>query len=171
MSALLMTPRLRLYPCDLNLWEAVFGGNRVLSQVLGVNVPRDWIDDVQVFKPHFLNQKHNPAYERWGVYLMVHPADALLIGSCGYKGPPTPDGLLEIGYGLRAAHQGRGLATEAVAALRAHAFAEGSVRGLLARTLPEASASTALLQRAGFVLQPNTDLPPPYTWLWRLDQP
>lgn len=169
MTALMLnTPRLYLYPCDLTLWEAVFSGNRVLSQVLGVNVPRDWIHDVQVFRPHYLNQKHNPAYETWGVYLMVHRADALLIGTCGFKGPPTPDGRLEIGYGVRPGHRNQGLTSEAVRVLLAHAFADERVEALTARTLPEASASVSILKKMGFVQRNNADLPPPYTWLWEL---
>ncbi len=39
-----------------------------------------------------------------------------VIGSCGYKGPPDRDGVVEIAYGIDAAYQGRGYATEAARA-------------------------------------------------------
>lgn len=46
----------------------------------------------------------------WSPRLIV--VDKRLVGMSGFKGLPTIDGEIEIGYGVVAAEQGRGFATE-----------------------------------------------------------
>src|SRR5205085_10847917 len=46
-------------------------------------------------------------------FAMVHRASGTVVGSCGYKAPPGPEGVLEIAYGVSPEHQGLGYATEA----------------------------------------------------------
>jgi RimJ/RimL family protein N-acetyltransferase len=84
----------------------------------------------------------------WATHLLVHEADATLIGLVGYKGPPV-DGTVEIGYQVAPAYRGRGLATRAVQVMVDRAAAEG-VALVLAHTLPGPNPSTAVLDRAGF---------------------
>jgi [ribosomal protein S5]-alanine N-acetyltransferase len=103
-------------------------------------------------------------------FSMVDRDDGRVIGSCGYKGPPGADGVVEIAYGVDPAHRGRGYATEAARALVAFAFGSGSVRLVLAHTLPEPNASTAVLRKCGFtwvgeVVDPEDGL----VWRWNKD--
>ena len=72
-----------------------------------------------------------------------------LVGWGGFKGPPQ-DGVLELGYEIAASHRGRGLATAAVEAMLAEAFADGRVERVIAHTLPERNASTRVLEKSGF---------------------
>ncbi len=72
------------------------------------------------------------------------------VGSCGFKGPPTADGVVEIAYGVDPEYQGRGYATEAAAALTAFAFSQESVQTVCAHTLRERNASTRVLTKCGF---------------------
>jgi RimJ/RimL family protein N-acetyltransferase len=58
----------------------------------------------------------------------------------------------EIGYILFRAHWGKGIVTEAVAALIDLLFAEGQ-RRVFADTDPDNKASIAVLQRLGFTLE------------------
>ena len=58
----------------------------------------------------------------------------------------------EIGYVLKRAHWGKGLVTEAVAAMIDLLFAEGQ-RRVFADTDPDNLASIAVLQRLGFTLE------------------
>ena len=60
-------------------------------------------------------------------FAVVHRSSGTVIGSCGYKGPPGPEAIVEIAYGVDSAHQGRGYATEAARALIAFAFRSGLV--------------------------------------------
>jgi RimJ/RimL family protein N-acetyltransferase len=100
-------------------------------------------------------------------FAIVEPAEGVIIGFCGYKGPPAEDGVVEIGYGLASAHRGRGYATEAAQELVRRAFASGAVRRVLAHTLPEENASTKVLTRCGFVhLGEVTDPEDGVVWRW-----
>lgn len=83
-------------------------------------------------------------------FAIVESAEGVVIGLCGYKGPPSQDATVEIAYGLAPAYQGRGYATEAAQELVARAFASGLVRRVIAHTLPELNASTRVLSRCGF---------------------
>jgi RimJ/RimL family protein N-acetyltransferase len=89
-------------------------------------------------------------------YLVVDPTGAV-VGECGTKGPPSPDGVVEIGYGLAAASQGRGLGTAAVAALIDRLAARPDVRIVEAHVDPANTPSRRLLERLGFSLAGMTE--------------
>ncbi|MCA9100889.1 MAG: GNAT family N-acetyltransferase [Pirellulales bacterium] len=106
---------------------------------------------------------------KWGFALLLRGTN-LVVGTCGFKGPADGEGVVEIGYGIVADHQGRGFASEATAALVAFASTCGDVRRLRAHTLPEANASTRVLSKCGFefigdVIDPD-DGP---VWRWERD--
>ena len=77
--------------------------------------------------------------------------DGLPVGTVGAAGGVSPDGDQEIGYGLVAAARGRGLATEAVAAVCARLETGEGVRRLTAEVQPGNRASMRVLQKLGFV--------------------
>ena len=86
------------------------------------------------------------------VLLAGETGERVLIGTIGYKGPPSPDGTVEVGYGIVNDHQRRGYASEAVRALVAHAFAVPEVHRVIAETLPELTPSIGVLRKCGFEL-------------------
>ena len=83
-------------------------------------------------------------------FSLVHRETGKEVGRCGFKGPPTADGTVEIAYGIDVDHQGRGYATEAAEALVCAAFESGRVHLVRAHTLPEENASTRVLRKCGF---------------------
>ncbi|MDP8930196.1 MAG: GNAT family N-acetyltransferase [Actinomycetota bacterium] len=84
----------------------------------------------------------------WGTHL-VFDEDGALVGTGGWKGAPT-EGVAELGYAVAPARQGRGIATAVVRELLSRARAAG-LRKVVAHTLAEASPSTSVLVRCGFV--------------------
>jgi RimJ/RimL family protein N-acetyltransferase len=88
----------------------------------------------------------------WTSRLVVRAVDGLTCGSIGFFGPPEPasDGVpeTEVGYGLVADARGRGVATEALAALLAETDRSG-VR-IRASVEPENAASLRVLAKCGF---------------------
>ena len=72
------------------------------------------------------------------------------MGIVGYKGPPTIDGTVEVGYSVMEAHRRRGYASEAVAALVERAFDFLQVVRVVADTFPDLTASILVLERNGF---------------------
>lgn len=100
-------------------------------------------------------------------FAMVHRTTDAIIGSCGFKGPPGADGIVEIAYGVAPHHQGQGYATEAAEALVAFAFSNDMVRVVRAHTFLDANASTRVLAKCGFqavgeVIDPEDGL----VWRW-----
>jgi ribosomal-protein-alanine N-acetyltransferase len=80
----------------------------------------------------------------------VDRTNGSVIGGCAFKGPPDPDGVVEIAYGVNPDSRGRGYATEVARALVDFAFASGLVRLVRAHTQPGNSASTRVLAKCGF---------------------
>jgi RimJ/RimL family protein N-acetyltransferase len=100
-------------------------------------------------------------------FALVHRATDAVIGTCGFKGPPGADGMVEIAYGVAPDHQGKGYATEAAEALVAYAFSSGQVRVVRAHTFSEANASARVLAKCGFrrigeVIDPEDG----FVWRW-----
>jgi ribosomal-protein-alanine N-acetyltransferase len=83
-------------------------------------------------------------------FAMVERTGGATIGSCGYKGPPDENGVVEIAYAVDDAQQGRGYATEAAQALVRFAFQHAGVKIVRAHTLPTRNASTRILEKCGF---------------------
>ena len=105
-------------------------------------------------------------------FSIVHRETGTTIGSCGFKGPPGTDGVVEIAYGVDPDQQGKGYATEAADALVDFAFGNANVDVVCAHTLPEANASTRVLTKCGFrftgeVIDPEDGL----VWRWEKRRP
>ncbi|MEW6250372.1 MAG: GNAT family N-acetyltransferase [Planctomycetota bacterium] len=77
------------------------------------------------------------------------PAGRVLIGGGGFKGPPGPDGEVEIGYSILPAFQRRGYATEAMRGLMAWGFADPRVTAVAAETFPELEPSLRVIAKLG----------------------
>jgi len=96
-----------------------------------------------------------PEQMGWWLHFVVLPrgvAGRTLIGSAGYKGPPSADGTVEVGYGIVRDHQRQGYASEAARGLLSHAFALPVVHRVIAETLPELAPSIGVLRKCGFRL-------------------
>jgi ribosomal-protein-alanine N-acetyltransferase len=155
---LIVTDRLELVPATIKLTRAALDGGHTLAPSLGAFVPATW-------PPEFLDPPaleftldrlaEGPEQAGWWLHFIVLPrgqSGRTLIGSAGYKGPPSSDGTVEVGYGIVRDHQRQGYASEAVRGLLAHAFALPAVQRVIAETLPELAASLGVLRRCGFRL-------------------
>lgn len=71
------------------------------------------------------------------------------VGFGGFKGDPDPQGTVEIGYLTFPDHVGQGVASELAGGLLGIAR-EAGARRVLAHTLPQANASTRVLEKNGF---------------------
>jgi RimJ/RimL family protein N-acetyltransferase len=83
------------------------------------------------------------------VFLIVD-ADLRVLGECGTKLRPDPDGTVEIGYGLAASQRGKGLGTAAIALLLEWLAEQPEVHQVEAEVLVANPASWRLLERLGF---------------------
>jgi len=91
-----------------------------------------------------------PTDPRWRTLQLVERASGLVIGAIGCHGAPE-DGIVEVGYGIAPETRGRGLATEALAALVEFLEAQPEVRTVRAATDADNLPSQRVLERCGFV--------------------
>jgi len=151
------TERLELVPAGAELLEAALAGVEPLAQALHARVPASWPPEymdgaaLEYTRDRLVAAPEDAA---WWMYFVVLPeaGSRLLIGTAGYKGPPSEDGTVEVGYSIVRDHQRRGYATEAVHGLVRHAFAHPAVRRVIAETLPELTPSMGVLRKSGFDL-------------------
>jgi [ribosomal protein S5]-alanine N-acetyltransferase len=145
------TERLVLVPATVELVDADLEGR--LAHALGAELPEDWPPEFHGepqlrFTREALAQPGAAGW--WSHYIVVTTGERpVVIGTCGCKGPPDQDGTVEIGYSVVPSWQRRGLATEAVNGLVETAWERGATT-VLAHTLPDRTASIAVLRKAGF---------------------
>lgn len=85
----------------------------------------------------------------WGGYFVVDEESREVVGSCAFKTPPNEHGVVEIAYFTYPSFEGLGYATAMASKLIALATCAPGVRQIIAHTLPEASASTRVLEKVG----------------------
>lgn len=86
-----------------------------------------------------------------GIHYAICDDDAM-VGCISFKNVRWKEDVVELGYWLDASARGNGLATRAVSALTNVAFSQGFQRVEM-RIAPENKRSTAVAERAGFVLE------------------
>jgi RimJ/RimL family protein N-acetyltransferase len=120
-------------------------------------------DVMQAFAQLYRDVGYQPP---WVGYLVLE--DDVCIGTCAFKSPPRA-GEVEIAYFTFPEHEGRGFATRMAARLVqiARAALPGVV--VVAQTLPEDNASTAVLRKIGFAFTDERQHPTDgLVWEWRL---
>jgi len=154
---MIVTERLDLVPATTGSVRAALDGAVALSGALKARVPDTWppeyVDDAAL-QFTIARLEEDPSAAGWWMYFMVlrgaPPAGRVLIGTGGFSGPPSPDGTVEVGYGIVNEYQRRGYATEAVGGMLAHAFAFPAVSRVMAETLPALEPSIGVLKKCGF---------------------
>ncbi|WP_102029542.1 GNAT family N-acetyltransferase [Salirhabdus sp. Marseille-P4669] len=137
----LNTKRLKLVPCTEKLLSALTN------------------EDYQI-GPHiqgYINElKDDSTLYGWGVWLIYNNKTNALIGDIGFKGKAKEDHSVEIGYGIMPTYQGKGYATEAVAALIKWAFSHNNIHKIKAECLIVNHSSIRVLQKLGFDIVSET---------------
>jgi RimJ/RimL family protein N-acetyltransferase len=163
------TPRLLLVPASAASLRAELDGPDHLAAVLGTEVPADWPPDLydrDAVLHTLARLEADPDQAGWWLHYFVRkpaagptglepppPIEGLLVGCGGYKGPPTGDRVVEIGYSVVRGCRRRGYAAEAAAGLVRHAFGHAGVEKVVADTLPELVGSIGVLERCGFLYE------------------
>lgn len=85
----------------------------------------------------------------WGVWMIVDRNDGTTVGDAGFKGRPTNNRVVEIGYGILTGAQKQGYGTEAVNGLIDWAFQTGEVTQVIAECKKDNVASIKVLEKVG----------------------
>src|SRR6188474_617740 len=131
----MLAPRLKLVDGSLELLTAALVGGGALEALLGVAVADGWAGFPEALPVLCASYAKNPGEHQWGSLFFIDPQARALVGLGGFKGPPSSDAVVEIGYAIAPAFQGRGLATDAVAQMVRRAFEDPSIRAVDAHTL------------------------------------
>ncbi|HMK29743.1 MAG TPA: GNAT family N-acetyltransferase [Terriglobales bacterium] len=127
------------------------------ARLLAAEVPGDWPpplndENSKAYTLKYLTE--NPDAPGWGAWYFLLPGKgdgkARAIGMGGFKGKPTAQGMVEVGYSIMPSHQRFGFASEAVEGLVGWAFSHPEVQLVTAETLPELAPSIRVLEKTGF---------------------
>ncbi len=152
---MISTQRLDLVPASVPTLRAALEDSERLGMLLDARVPDAWppeLLDAPALRWTLDKVRGDANDPCWFMYWIVlrDGKGRTLVGVAGYKGPPSPDGTVEVGYGVVYHHQRRGYATEATLALVRNAFADTRVTRVIAETLPSLEPSISVLVRCGF---------------------
>ena len=127
------------------------------SRLLDAQIPENWppellVDALMLFLAQLKQDSKLAGWLSWYFVLRGrgNGEEPVLVGSGGFKGPPQPDGTVELGYSVLPQYRGRGYATEAVAALLLWAFPHNEVARVIAETALENRSSVRVLEKLGF---------------------
>jgi RimJ/RimL family protein N-acetyltransferase len=139
------TPRLVLAPATVAFARQVLAGD-----LAGITAAPGWphADTLDALRPYAEHGSDDVP----GPWLVSLRDPALLIGECGWYGPPGDSGEVEIGYGLAASMRGNGYGTEAVRALVGWVAAQPGVRRIVADVEATNTPSRRLLERLAFTV-------------------
>lgn len=117
------------------------------------------------------NLDHQTAHG-YGLFSVILKENGLLIGDCGLELIEVADApAAELGYDLRSDHWGRGLATEAAAAVRDYAFATLALPRLVSLIREGNHASRRVAEKVGLTLADTIRRGDQPYWLYALARP
>lgn len=147
------TSRLELVLGTPDLFRRDLVDRAALAAALDARVPETWpppmLDDATL--RHFIalvSDPEGPALAGF-YWVLTDDGERVLIGNGGLI-REEPD-RIALGYSVLDEYQGRGYATEAVAAILAFGFADPGVERIVAYTYPSFAASRRVLEKSGFV--------------------
>jgi len=166
--ATIESDRLRLVALLPEEIEALISGDvERAGRPAGVVFAHAWPDDPDFRNGlawHLRALQADPSQVAWRIRVIVERSSNSVVGSINLKGPPSPDGDVEIGWGLMEHRRQRGYALEAAAAVLAWAVRQPGVRSISATVPDDNQPSQRLAARLGLARTGGTrrDLP-----LWR----
>jgi RimJ/RimL family protein N-acetyltransferase len=158
----IFTPRLELMPLTLKAVTALLESRprKEIEALIGAELPWTWPSRAlvdQFFGTSIEEIRKNPRKRLWGDRLMTTRHEPRqVIGSIVFHGYPSEDGRCEVAYGVEDASQGRGYATEALAACIDWALTQPECRIVRATTTAWHRASKRLLEKLGMRLVAST---------------
>lgn len=165
-----LIPRIKLIACNKEALEAAIKGDESLKNFLKINIADKWTEfGVQAFSYAYDKLSDNPDEEGWWTYLPILESENMLIGTCGYKGKPDENGIVEIGYEVAESYRNKGLATEIAQQLITKAFANQNVKTVQAHTLAEENSSVKVLQKCKMLkIEEINDPDDGKLWKWEI---
>jgi ribosomal-protein-alanine N-acetyltransferase len=150
------TRRLELLAATAAMIRAEIHDRAEFGRLVQAEVPENWpppLNDEasQQWTLRFLLS--NPQSPGFGYWYLTLPEESrgsrILVGIAGFKGSPTAEGVVEIGYSVMEDRQQNGYGSEAASGLIAWAFEHPEVTQVLAETYPHLRPSIRVMERNG----------------------
>ncbi len=128
----------------------------LFGRLLDADIPATWPpplnDEASMvwFTRYLEANPHAIGWAAWYFLLRSSPDKFIAIGNGGFKGKPSGDGTVEIGYSILEDYQRRGFAPEAVSTLIDWAFSHQDVTRIIAHTLTDLHPSIRVLEKNRF---------------------
>lgn len=166
---MIQTARMKLIPATMMHYRNLSHSHEWVAEMFGATPAAGWDVFPEGINGGYQLLAENPQNFRWAFHFFVHRDDQKLIGMGGYKGAPSKEGMVEIGYALAPEYRGQNLGTEAAQSLIDEAFSWAIVEMVDAHTLAEENASTKVLERCGMQkIGESTDPEDGNVWHWRI---
>ena len=161
----LLSPRLRMLPATRGSMRLLLRAPMAFFSALRIQQTEDWPELRYCdWAPRILEQMGRSEEELgWWLWWITErgaePGQAeRLLGHVGFRGPPSPDGDVELTYAIAPSARRQGIATESLEELMQWAFQTGRIRRVLARVSPTRAASLGMLRKLRFqTLEEATD--------------
>lgn len=106
----------------------------------------DTMDILPIFQEQLKDTKVPTGFEMW---VIARKDNSIIIGDIGFKGQPTQNGEVEIGYGIVKEERSKGYGFEAVRAMMGWAFKNDNVQCIKADCLISNLSSIKILEKIG----------------------
>jgi ribosomal-protein-alanine N-acetyltransferase len=137
--------------------EALIAGNRErVEHMIGFTFPPDDPNRGIDLSWHLRALQDDPIQLPWRIRVIAERSSETVVGSINLKGPPSPAGDVEIGWGLNEDARGKGYATEASAAVISWVIKQPGVATVSATIPDDNYASQRLAARLGFARTSDT---------------
>ncbi|WP_242212927.1 GNAT family N-acetyltransferase [Bacillus cereus group sp. BfR-BA-01383] len=128
----LETERLYIVPCTEEMFRVA---------------EKQWYNSGPHIIGHVEHVKEDTALLPWGAWYVIRKEDDIVLGDIGFKGKPSENSTVEVGYGFIEKYWNKGYATESVAELIKWAFQTGKVETVIAETLLDNYGSIRVLEK------------------------
>jgi RimJ/RimL family protein N-acetyltransferase len=142
----LRTQRLELIPCDEDLLRILISDKSAFEKLLNIKIPEKFTDYGLAPLRYAMEKLTDPTESGWWTYLPVQMETNLLIGTCGYKGKPDHQGMVEIAYEVINPLRQKGFGREIASSLIMNAFNNPFVKIVRAHTSPDENPSVKILK-------------------------
>lgn len=144
-------PDIRLVQLSPAAMTALIDGDLdAASAAAGTRLSPFLVDEAWLWRIRLPQIRDDPASAEWVARAAVAVPEGMVVGHCGFHGPPDANGVVEVGYSVDPAYRRRGYARAMLRTLLARADADPRVTAVRASIRPDNVGSRATIAGFGF---------------------
>ena len=144
-------PDIRLVQLSPAAMAALIDGDLdAASAAAGTRLSPFLVDEAWLWRIRLPQIRNDPPSAEWVARAAVAVPEGMVVGHCGFHGPPDADGVVEVGYSVDPAFRRRGYARAMLRTLLARADAHPRVTAVRASIRPDNVGSRATIAGFGF---------------------